>query len=345
MFAFQARLRTKTTRRWLAALPFTLVLASILLLGLGRTAQAAPISPQDFAPKRVQSAPVNQDGPIQARVGIYVLSVGNLDMTSGGYTMDFYLNFTCDRPCASVKFDIMNASSAPEWDDQTLDTRGNTFYTYRVRANLITQLDLERYPFDEHQLAIELEDKSLDTSSLVFEVDPGKSGIDKHVLVSGWNLRPEWDASVEENIFPLFDNSAYSRYRFFVSIYHPWQASFLKGLFAAIVIVGGGMLSFLLAYDDSEDRINLTSSTLASAIFYHLTLTSSIPPVGYLTFADKFMILQYLFISASLGVAVALMILCNRARLDLAKNLHKATRVLVPAAWVVAMIGVAYLAL
>jgi hypothetical protein len=45
----------------------------------------------------------------------------------------------------------------------------------------------------------------------------------------------------------------------------------MKGLFAAIVIVMGGMLSFLMTYDDTEDRINLSSGTLASAIFYCLT--------------------------------------------------------------------------
>jgi len=33
------------------------------------------------------------------RVGIYVLSVGNLDTTTGTYTLDFFLNFICEtRP-------------------------------------------------------------------------------------------------------------------------------------------------------------------------------------------------------------------------------------------------------
>jgi heme/copper-type cytochrome/quinol oxidase subunit 2 len=117
----------------------------------------------------------------------------------------------------------------------------------------------------------------------------------------------------------------------------------MKGLFAAIVIVAVGMLSFLMTYDDTEDRIALTSGTLASAIFYHMTLTASIPPVGYLTYADKFMMLQYVFITMALAVSVTLFLLVGTTRKArnlhaLAKKVHKATRWSIPLAWVAAMI-------
>jgi hypothetical protein len=309
----------------------------MLLAGPGRQAAVAQ-APRAAVPfKPSASSLAAETGPTTVKVGVYVLSVGNLDMTSGGYTLDFYLNFTCDRPCNPTSFDIMNAASAPEVDDQTADTKGDTFFTYRVRANLITNLDLKRYPFDEHNLVVEIEDKSQDATRLVYDVDPVRTGIDEHVLVSGWDLRHQWKAEVLDHIYPVFENSNYSRYRFYVSIYHPWQASFLKGIFAAIVIIGVGMLSFLLAYDDVEDRLNLASGTLASAIFYHMTLTSSIPPVGYLTFADRFMLLQYLIISLVLAVSIALMILINKDNHAQAKRLHLLTRWAVPLVWIAAM--------
>jgi hypothetical protein len=340
------RSSSKNRKRWLFVLPLAFALSLMVLTVMNKPAQAAPRAVEMPLPAKItSSSPTTIDGPTKIRVGVYMLGVGNLDMTSGGYTLDFYLNFICDRPCDPSKFDIMNASSAPEIDDQTADTRGGTFYTYRVRVDLVTQLDLKKYPFDEHNLAIEIEDKNMDKTKLVYEVDAEKSGIDTHVLVSGWDLRPDWSADVGDHIYPVFDHSAYSRYRFFISIYHPWQASFLKGLFAAIVIVGVGMLSFLLAFDDAEDRVNLTSGTLASAIFYHLTLTSSIPPVGYLTYADQFMLIQYLFISVALGISVALMMLNNRGSTEIAKKLHRATQALVPSTWVIAMLVMSYVAL
>ena len=104
------------------------------------------------------------------------------------------------------------------------------------------------------------------------------------------------------------------------------------------MIIGVGMLSFLMTYDDAEDRLNLTAATLASAIFYHMTLTSSVPPVGYLTYADQFMILQYVFITIALGIAIALFLLLGKEKHEQGKKLHHMTRWVVPVLWVLSMI-------
>jgi hypothetical protein len=117
----------------------------------------------------------------------------------------------------------------------------------------------------------------------------------------------------------------------------------MKGLFAAIVIVAVGMLSFLMNESEARDRIALTSGTLASAIFYHMTLTASVPPVGYLTYADRFMILQYVFITAALGSAISLFLLQrtenNTAEHKiLAAQIHRTTRWMIPSFWIVAMV-------
>jgi hypothetical protein len=132
--------------------------------------------------------------------------------------------------------------------------------------------------------------------------------------------------------------------QFAINIFHPWSSSFMKGLFAAIVIVGAGMLSFLLKENEARDRITLSSSTLASAIFYHMTLTASVPPVGYLTYADRFMILQYIFIATQLFVAISLFLLQRPEndtpeRKRLSKQLHAVTRWMIPSGWVLAMVA------
>jgi hypothetical protein len=174
--------------------------------------------------------------------------------------------------------------------------------------------------------------------------------VDKYVIVSGWDLNgldtPEtgddWRARVEDHVYPVFNNEAYSRYVFSLDISHPWQSSFLKGLFAAIVIIGVGMLSFLMTHDHAEDRLNLTAATLASAIFYHMTLTASVPPVGYLTYADQFMILQYVFITVALGIAIALFLLLGKEKHEEGRRLHHMTRWVVPVLWVLSMILLHY---
>ena len=277
------------------------------------------------------------------RVGVYILSVGNLDTRTGTYLVDFFLNFTCETPpCDPSQFDIMNSATRPVIEDQTTEEdRGTNFY-YRVRANLQTNLDLKEFPFDRHTLAIELEDKNKNNNEYRLIADPTLSGIDSEVYVAGWNLEPYILGAEKTHKYTVYDE-AYSRVRFAIHIYHPWFSSFMKGLFAAIVIVGVGMLSFLMNENEARDRIALTSGTLASAIFYHMTLTASVPPVGYLTYADRFMILQYVFITAALGVAVSLLLL-QRAENDtanhkaLALQIHRITRLVIPVLWAISLI-------
>ena len=277
-------------------------------------------------------------------VGVYILSVGNLDTRTGAYSVDFFLNLTCETlPCDPTQFDIMNANPKPAPDDQTLEEdRQKGIYYYRIRANLQTNLNLREFPFDKHTLTIELEDKNKNRNKYQFVADRELSGIDSEVYVAGWNLQPYIEGIEIAHQYPVY-HEAYSRLRFSIQITHAWSSSFMKGLFAAIVIVGAGMLSFLLKENEARDRITLTSSTLASAIFYHMTLTASVPPVGYLTYADRFMILNYIFIATQLMVALTLFLLQRQEndtpdRQALARQIHTITRWMIPLGWILALI-------
>jgi hypothetical protein len=280
-------------------------------------------------------------------VGVYILSVGNLDTTTGKYFMDFFLNFKCRTPsdCEPGDFDIMNSAEKIDPDDQTSDEdRANGERYYRIKTELQANLDLRDFPFEKHLLTIEIEDKNKDENQKKFAYVASEAitGIDPQVYVSGWTLVPKISGGVKSHAYDIYDES-YSRASFSIEITHSWFSSFMKGLFAAIVIVAVGMLSFLMDPDEAQDRINLTSGTLASAIFYHMTLTASIPPVGYLTYADRFMILQYVFITASLATAVALFLLQSEGKRgtdykNLAGQIHKSTRWIIPVLWVISMV-------
>lgn len=275
---------------------------------------------------------------VSAAIGIYVLNVGNLDLTTGSYWMDFYLTVKCDKPC-HPKPDIMNAAGTPEIEDQTGDTRGDTFYSFRIRADMITELDLADFPFDQHQLIVLVEDKVAGVEDLVFWSEPTLSGIDENAHVAGWTLKPGWDAYMIDKVYPIYPESYYSRYHFAITIMHPLFSSFMNSLFAAAVIVLVGLLSFIMRPEAAGERLALTSSTLVASILYHISLNSAIPPVGYLTYADKFMIANYVVVSISVGISAALMLL-KEGREKVAQSLHRWTRWTVPALWVVLIASV-----
>jgi len=333
-----------TNKPWVAgAIIFALILAMIpFFLSSPRSGSSfgATLEPTEVA--KIFSEPPTDaelEGKEVVKIGVYILSVGNLDTTTSRYSVDFFLNFECVTPgCDPSDFDLMNAGAGPEIVDQSVPEEVGIAYYYRIRSTMRTNLDLHDFPFDSHDLEIEIEDKNKNDTEYIYIVDPDQSGIDSSVYVSGWDLEPKIEGSSAPHDYDVYDE-AYSRARFFISIGHPWFSSFMKGLFAAIVIVGVGMLSFLISPTESKDRIALTSGTLASAIFYHMTLTSSIPPVGYLTYADRFMILQYIFITASLGVAIGLFLMQSSGKDEAALyQLHRVTRWTIPILWVASMV-------
>jgi hypothetical protein len=333
-----------TNKPWVAiAIIIALILGMVPLFlssGGGGLSYSAGIDPKSVVKTFPDRPSVSElAGKEVVDIGVYILSVGNLDTTISRYTVDFFLNFICETEnCDTTGFDLINAGAGPEIEDQTDPSDAGKAFYYRVRATMRTNLDLRNFPFDEHLLEIEIEDKNKTDDKYFYVADPSQSGIDSSVYVSGWNLEPTITGQVNSHYYDVYDE-AYSRARFAIRIYHPWFSSFMKGLFAAIVIVGVGMLSFLMSHNDAKDRIALTSGTLASAIFYHMTLTASIPPVGYLTYADRFMILQYIFITASLGVAISLFLMESRNEgEEKLLQLHRSTRWSIPLLWIISMI-------
>jgi hypothetical protein len=322
-------IQTLIYRKWLAVTAILVLLLSLLPLIPSPVYAIKPqISAQTFSKQATGQ-------PIEVKVGVYVLTLGDLDMATGNYTMDFFLSFSCDQKCNPDSFDIMNGEVSKH-EDQTSDDLGGTFRAYRVSASLITNLDVRDYPFDEHDLIIEMEDKLNNTDKLRYVVDEKASGVDSSAVVSGWQIKgtPGWKAEVVDHYYPIYDSS-YSRYRFYVTIYHPWQSSFLKGLFAPIVIVIVGLLSVLMKAEKISDRLALTTSSLVGAILYHLSVISSIPPVGYLTYMDKFMLANYFVIAAALAVTVAMMVYQDNNFPARAEKLNNWTRGLIPLAWVI----------
>ena len=69
----------------------------------------------------------------------------------------------------------------------------------------------------------------------------------------------------------------------------------------------------------------MVGSALVASVMFHISLGNQIPPVGYLTFIDKFMILTYFIILMSFVFNVFLLELQERHNIRLVKKLHEFT--------------------
>jgi len=275
--------------------------------------------------------------PVRVRVGAYLLNLGRLDTGTGTYTMDLYVELTCDRPCDPRSFEVMNGRAT----ERVLVDNKPQRKVFRLQAALSSEMNLRNYPFDTHLLGIILEDGKLEAQGEVgqtvedqiFLVEASKTGIAPSVRVAGWDVDPRWEATTYDFFYAPFSET-YSRYQFAVRIQRPVLSAVLKVVLPAIFLVIVGLLSLLLAPDKVTQRLTVGTSALVGSVLLHLNLTSAIPPVGYLTFADKFMLINYVPLVLAIVASVWILWFTDHAQTGRAHRVHVISGILIPIVWV-----------
>lgn len=266
--------------------------------------------------------------PVHIKVGVYVLHVGKYDFQDATYQMDFYLIFKCKPLCRDINFEIMNATTS----NVHVVSQQQDSLIYRIQAELNRPDNLRNYPFDSHTLDIVLEDRQLTNDKIVFETDPTTTALDSDLTVVGFNLLPTWTASVGTHYYSVFQRT-FSSYKFSMLIQRPWLAGFLKGILPALIIVSCNFLALFMRIDQMSQRLSLTTSTLIAAVVFHLNLTASIPPLGYVTYADMFMLMNYLLLFTVLIEVVITTYLVETKHRARAEHFNATCAWVVPIAW------------
>lgn len=283
-------------------------------------AGVAPVPASASAPAAAPPAPAAAGSPTAARgpavirVGVYLLNVGKLDIGAGTYSMDLYVSFRCDTDCNPSNFDVLNGRVTAEKNDD--DPR---FKVYRLRGELMSQFDLRSFPFDAHRLSISFEDRLLQDTQLVYEPDLPMTGIHPSAVVVGWKLDPSWQVRVDRDTYAVYGQS-YSRVTFSIGAHRPRLSAFLKNLTPALIIAMSGFLALLMGADKATPRLTLTTSALVGSVLFHINMTSSMPPIGYLTFGDRFMLINYLGLVVVLMVNVRVLAITESGLTDLSKH-------------------------
>lgn len=272
--------------------------------------------------------PSTEEPPENVFVAIYVLNLGKFDIATGSFTADFYLSLTCETSCSISDFEFSNGRATSV--DTLIDSPNEKFY--RVQATLNSPVDLHLFPFDTQHLSIILEDKFRTLDQLVYVPFAEETGIDSSIAFVGWDIEG-WSTSVHEHAYPVYDET-YSQYAYTVTISRIALSSFLKTFLPVFFILIVVLCTYVIDPDKVAQRITMVSSSLVAAVMFHVSINNQIPPVGYLTFADKFMILTYFVLLLSFIIAIVLLEFQEQKKMVLVEKIHKTTEyfmfVLVP---------------
>ncbi|MBU5689246.1 MAG: hypothetical protein KQA41_03415 [Candidatus Aenigmarchaeota archaeon] len=250
---------------------------------------------------------------------IYLLNLGKFDISTGSFTADFYLNFECENQCPQIDFEFMNGRATSL--EKLVDTP--KFKSYRIQANLVSPIDLKKFPFDNQTLKIIIEDKSKAIDELVFVARNEDSNIDPSIVFIGWEMG-QWKAYSTEHYYDVYDET-YSQYVFEIPIYRITINAVFKTFLPIIFIILIMLSSFVLDPDKITTRLGMVGSALVASVMYHVSISNQIPPVSYLTFVDKFMILTYFITLLSFGFNVFLLELNEEKKKKLVNKLHRYT--------------------
>ncbi|MFH0816212.1 MAG: hypothetical protein V1934_05300 [Methanobacteriota archaeon] len=274
-------------------------LLALSLVPLGSVDAAAP------APPTTRQAA----GATQVTVGIYVVGFGNFDANKGTYTIDFYMWLAWDASDANfsaLSYEFMNgrASSTQKLSDVTSD--GVREVWYRIQASLYNEPQFKTYPFNEFEIVIQIEDSKLTVDDLVYVADTDGTTIDESLNIPGWQMN-DVAISVSDKVYENWGET-YSRTTFSISIGRAVTTTAIKTLLPPIIFCIVSGLSFAFRPDKIANRIGFGTSMLISAVMFHISQTSSLPPMPMLMTIDKIMIATYGFLAASLFVTTVIYI-------------------------------------
>lgn len=180
-----------------------------------------------------------------------------------------------------------------------------------------------------------------DTRGLVYEFDAVQSGIDTDVHIVGWRLDGyqgiAWehdygvptppDAKVDVATSPIYNGKEkldrkakgtravyvsektgsmqkYSQLRFQLDIGRLYFIATVKTFLPVTVFLIIVMISLLVGVENMPQRQTMNTAMLIASAMYHINITNSLPPVGYLTRADKVMIATYSTVALNLFLTV-----------------------------------------
>lgn len=272
--------------------------------------------------------------PTRVYAGVWLVNVEKVDLAASSYRLDFYLWFKFNSSEISLadvkKFEFVNGPLGPFTPIEENETRG--YVEYRIKGDFIKTFDFTNYPFETHTLTIELEHKELDVSSLRYIADQN-STVDEAINIAGWEIGG-YNATETEH---SYGEETFSRFIFSIQLRRPMLSSFVKSVLPIIVITTISLLTFFISPQNFSQRIGLGVTTLMSATAFHLSLLSGLPPIGYLTFADRMMMSVYVIFLYNLSASVYIMRLVDAKKIEEAAKFNKkAMKVL--AALIIALI-------
>ncbi len=273
----------------------------------------------DSANAADSATPTQTTAPQKVIIGIYPMTVYDLNMASSTFYMDTYIWFRWKGdidPVSSVEF----ANGVEGWS--TLKVKvyeapikqpdGSLYQSMRVTGRFFQPFSLINFPLDHQILPIVLENSAYGIDQVVYELDNRDTGHSPHLKIPGWSING-WNSSVAVHKYDTRfgddsagDLSSYSQVRFNIEIQRPVNFFVFKLLLPLVIVLSATWIALLLPPRMVEARVAMPATVLLTAVFLQQSYTSTLPEVGHLVLLDKIYVIAYILILTSIALIIYL---------------------------------------
>lgn len=242
-------------------------------------------------------------GPRAVKIAVVLDKLTKFEIGPGTFNSEFFVFTACDaEPCVTEP-DVSNGKVVSKEKMADLPT----LKIWRIKAELEASVDLAEFPFDKHTLPITLTDKDDDVT---YVSDPAilaqfkLPAVNPEIRLPGWNIDKVLTPRVVSH--KLEGGLEFKEASFDLPIARPVLASFFKTLVPVFFMIFVAGFTLLLKPKSAAGRLTAATGGLMTVVMFHLSATSSLPPLGYLTRMDKFMLATYLVYLLNILFAVAI---------------------------------------
>jgi hypothetical protein len=256
--------------------------------------------------------------PIRVEVGTYVNQILALDLKGNQFTADVYVWFRWKGDAKVFDtFDLANGRITSRTGIVKKDLDGGVHYaSARILATITKFWDLRRYPLDDHQLTIEIEDNENEDNLLVYVPDKTNSSASPTIEVPGWRVAGtsvsvtshKYATNYGDTSVPTGNASSYSRFVSAVDIKRPGHVGrFFKVFFTLFIATIISWLAFWVKPKETGPRISLCVGSVFAAAAATFAINNMLPDTNSTTMSDRLIVvsLSCIFI-ATLQTIVAI---------------------------------------
>jgi hypothetical protein len=281
---------------------------------------------------QLTTGPSSQPAVIeQVHVGLYINDIYELDLKKGTYTVDFYVWLRWRGDIDPTNIEFLNGSLDVKEHPDNREAGGEKYVSYHCRGTFHSVFSYRRYPLDEHELVLQMEDADHEASAVQYVVDSENLNRVPAVQLSGWRSDPP-RFTVRQNVYetnfgdptrPSDATAVYSRLYCTVRVSHQSFSVYVKTFLGLFISVAIAFLSFVIRPSEMDPRFGVGLAAIFGAVSSEIITTGNLPDMPYLTLADSIHLISLFVIFLTLLQSCFGLRLTRRGKQALAARIDK----------------------